>query len=106
MKRFIYLTCRKMLPVLVLTLGLQTVLAAPANTAIADPAGSARSLRLAASGVSLDEAVAMVRNRYGGKVIGADTVEEHGRTVHVIKLLSDKGRVRTVKVDAESGKIR
>jgi uncharacterized membrane protein YkoI len=95
-----------MLPVLALAMGLQTALAAPAITGTLDGSKDMRSVRLAAAGVSLDEAVAMVRNRYGGKVIGADTVEEHGRKVHVIKLLSDKGRVRTVKVDAESGKIR
>jgi len=94
------------LPVLVLTLGLQTALAAPVLTGTPGAPRLAATLRLAAAGMSLDEAVAMVRNRYGGKVIGADTVEERGRKVHVIKLLSDKGRVRTVKVDAESGKIR
>ena len=56
-------------------------------------------------GVSLDEAVSMVRKRYGGRVINADTRKDNGRRVHVIKILSDGGRVRTVKVDAQSGNV-
>ena len=61
---------------------------------------------LTASGISLDQAVAKVRSRYGGRVISAETRGRNGKRVHVIKVLSDEGRVRTVKVDAESGKIR
>ena len=56
--------------------------------------------------MSLDAAVAMVRERFGGKVISASTTDQGGRKVHVIKLLSDQGRVSTVKVDAQSGRIQ
>ncbi len=56
-------------------------------------------------GVSLDEAVEIVRKRYGGRVINASTRKDDGRKVHVIKILSDEGRVRTVRVDAQSGNL-
>ena len=55
--------------------------------------------------VSLDDAVEIVRKRYGGRVISASTRKDNGRKVHVIKILSDEGRVRTVRVDADSGKL-
>jgi len=61
---------------------------------------------MAKSEMSLDDAVAMVQARFGGKVISAGTTDQGGRKVHVIKLLSDQGRVTTVKVDAESGRIQ
>jgi len=55
--------------------------------------------------ISLDQAVAMVLGRYGGKVIRAETRTRNGRTIHSIKLLTDDGRVRTVQVDGETGQI-
>jgi uncharacterized membrane protein YkoI len=66
----------------------------------------ARPLVMAKAEMSLDAAVAMVRERFGGKVISASTTDQGGRKVHVIKLLSDQGRVTTVKVDAQSGRIQ
>ena len=65
-----------------------------------------RPIVMAKGEMSLDAAVAMVRERFGGKVISASTTEQGGRKVHVIKLLSDQGRVTTVKVDAQSGRIQ
>ena len=94
------------MPALALALGLLATLAAPAS-AVAQPEPRAPAMiRLAKGEMNLDQAVAMVRKRYGGKVISAETVSDGGKTTHVIKLLSDQGRVRTVRVDAESGKIR
>lgn len=55
--------------------------------------------------VSLDQAVARVLSRYGGKVISAETRSRNGRVVHRIKLLSEDGRVRTVQVDGQTGDI-
>jgi uncharacterized membrane protein YkoI len=58
-----------------------------------------------AGGVSLDQAIAMVQSRYGAKVMRANTVEEGGRTVHYIRLMStDSSRVWTVRVDAATGR--
>ena len=69
----------------------------PAPVSLAEPSGWARVLK---DGVSLDEAVSIVRKRYGGRVIN-----DNGRKVHVIKILSDEGRVREVRVDADSGNL-
>lgn len=56
--------------------------------------------------VSLDQAVAMVLRRYGGKVISAETrASRNGGVVHRIKLLTDDGRVRIVRVDGQTGRI-
>ncbi len=65
-----------------------------------------RPIVLAKSDMSLDAAVAMVRERFGGKVISATTTSRGGKKVHVIKVLSDEGRVRTVRVDAQTGRIQ
>lgn len=55
--------------------------------------------------VSLDQAVRMVRERSGGRVLRAETRRQNGRAVHRIRVLSDDGRVRTYAVDAETGRI-
>ena len=55
--------------------------------------------------VSLDQAVRMVRERSGGRVLRAETRRQNGRAVHRIRVLSDDGRVRTYVVDAETGRI-
>ncbi len=54
---------------------------------------------------TLDQAVDKVRARYGGKIIKASTRRQKGRPVHIIKILGDKGRVHTVRVDGISGQI-
>jgi uncharacterized membrane protein YkoI len=56
------------------------------------------------AGMSLDQAVAMVQAKYGAQVMRANTVQEDGRTVHYIRLMSaDRARVWTVRVDAATG---
>ncbi len=55
--------------------------------------------------ISLDQAANKVRRQYGGKVIGATTRRDDGRSVHYIKLLSQDGKVRTVRVDGRTGRI-
>ena len=54
--------------------------------------------------ISLDQAVARVRSRVDGEVISAKTRYNNGRPVHYIKVY-DRGRVRTFRVDARSGRI-
>jgi len=67
-----------------------------------DAAASNRAaLRLAQSKVSLDQAVAKVLRTFGGKLIKAET----RGNVHYVKVLMDNGRVRTVRVDGNSGRI-
>ncbi len=53
--------------------------------------------------VSVDEAARKVADDKNRRVLGAKTEVIEGREVHVIKTLSDKGRVENEKVDAETG---
>lgn len=54
--------------------------------------------------VSVDEAARNVNKDRRSRVLGAKTKIIEGREVHVIKTLSNKGRIRNRRVDAETGK--
>lgn len=72
--------------------------AAPAPSA---PAAAARDVSvLAADKVTLEDAVRRVRKQYGGRIISAETRGSGDGRVHVIKVLTDKGRVQTVRIRA------
>src|SRR5580765_5683863 len=58
------------------------------------------------SRISLDEAVAIVRGRYDGKVIRVETQGSDDHPVHEIRILSPEGRVYTVHVDGLTGRIQ
>jgi len=47
---------------------------------------------------SLDEAAREAARQYNAKVLSAQTVQEGDRRVHVIKLLTEDGVVRTVRI--------
>jgi uncharacterized membrane protein YkoI len=53
--------------------------------------------------ISLDQAVEMAQRQFRAKAVKAETVDNGGRRVHQIRLLSAEGKVWTVRVDAESG---
>jgi hypothetical protein len=57
-------------------------------------------------GISLNEAVSRAEAQYKARVVRTDVVDEDGRKVYVLKLLSENGRVFTVRVDANSGRMR
>ena len=59
--------------------------------------------RAFAGSLSLDEAVAQAEKRYNAKVVKAETKQEGGKTVYELRLLSDDGRVWTIRVDAATG---
>ena len=50
--------------------------------------------------VTLEEAVRRVRKQYGGRIISAETRGSGDRRTHVIKVLTDDGRVHTVRIRA------
>ena len=56
-------------------------------------------------GISLDQAIKMVESRYKARVVRAEARKGDGRTIYVLRLLNESGRVWTVRVDAESGQI-
>ncbi len=64
--------------------------------------GAGRFWPVGDRGVTLDEAVSGVRRR--GRVLSADTVQEDGRPVHRIRILTNEGRVRRLRVDGRTGR--
>ena len=61
---------------------------------------------VARDGISLDEAVSRAERQYRARVVRTDVQDEDGRKVYVLKLLSEDGRVITVRVDAQTGRSR
>lgn len=57
-------------------------------------------------GISLDEAVRQAEQQYRARVVRTDVQDEDGRKVYVLKLLSENGRVLTVRIDAATGRMR
>ena len=66
----------------------------------------ARAIAEPLDGISLNEAVSRAEAQYNARVVRTDVVDEDGRKVYVLKLLSENGRVFTVRVDANSGRMR
>jgi len=60
---------------------------------------------MAASSVSMDQAVKMAELRFKARVVRAETQHEGIRTIYILKLLNDAGHVWTVRVDATNGAI-
>jgi hypothetical protein len=85
---------------LVLGPGLPALATTPA---VQGPDAAGLPLLAQANGVSLDEAVAHVQRRTGGRVLSAETRMENGAAVHHIRVLTDNRRVRTIRVDAQTG---
>jgi len=55
--------------------------------------------------ISLEQAVKMAEQKYKARVVRAESQNEAGRTVYVLRLLNDSGRVWTVRVDAATGNL-
>ena len=47
---------------------------------------------------SLSEAVEQVRRQYNGRIVGAETRVSGGRETHIIKVLTNDGTVKTVRI--------
>lgn len=54
-------------------------------------------------GVSLAQATAMAQSRFQGRVVRAESVQMGDRVIHEIRILGEDGRVRTVRIDAQTG---
>ena len=50
------------------------------------------------NGVTLSQAVEQVRSQYNGRIVSAETQVNGKREVHVIKVLTQDGKVKTVRV--------
>ena len=53
----------------------------------------------------MDQAVSMAEHRYRARVVRAETQTQGDRTIYVLRMLDDAGRVFSVRVDAASGTI-
>ena len=97
----------RLLTMLCLTL-LNGVLMLSVGAAGAMPVqGTASPIQLVqANGVSLEQAVAQVQRRIGGRVLSAETRMEDGVPVHHVRVLMENQRVRTVRVDGQTGQWR
>jgi uncharacterized membrane protein YkoI len=73
--------------------------APPPEVPVLTPVAVAR----AASAISMDQAVKMAEQHFHARVVKAETERDNGRTVYVLRLLNDAGRVWTVRVDAANG---
>ena len=58
----------------------------------------------AREGLSLSEAVERARQAFPGRVLRAETQRKGDRREHVIRILNDEGRVRTLRYDADTGR--
>jgi len=52
---------------------------------------------------SLESAVSRARNQYQGRVISAETEKQNGQRTHNIRILTDDGRLRRLRVDPRTG---
>jgi uncharacterized membrane protein YkoI len=58
---------------------------------------------LADGRISIQQAVKMAEEKFKARVVRAESQDEGGKTVYVLRLLNDSGRVWTVRVDAATG---
>lgn len=55
--------------------------------------------------LSLAQAVRLAQHRFRARVVRAETKTQGDRTIYVLRMLDDTGRVFAVRVDAASGTI-
>lgn len=61
----------------------------------------AATLVASAWAITLAEAARQVAERYDARVVSAHTIERDGRRIHVIRIVTGDGVVRTVRVPAD-----
>jgi uncharacterized membrane protein YkoI len=54
--------------------------------------------------MSLDQAVEEALGRFPGRVLSAETQRQGGRESYKIRILTDDGRVKRLRIDPESGR--
>jgi len=89
---------------------LAALFAVAAGEAVAGPASvivAPTAHRIAAEGITMDDAIRKVRETYGDvTILKAEASGSNGREVYRIKFLTESGRVKTVTVDAATGEFR
>lgn len=64
------------------------------------PAHAQRHAQAGKPYVSPDEAAARVQRQHGGRILAVETLQRNGQTFYRIKLLTRKGVVRVIRVNA------
>ncbi|MCB1844930.1 MAG: PepSY domain-containing protein [Halioglobus sp.] len=94
---------RHMLPIILLGIGLLPGISNAAASVSDTDTYAVLGLQLAQNdGPSLSEAVEQVRRQYQGRIVSAETQLRGNREVHIIKVLTDDGKVKTVRVPGRS----
>lgn len=55
--------------------------------------------------ITKQQAISVVKDNYGGKVLKIDLVESPKASFYKVKLLTNQGRVKQVRIDSRTGKI-
>lgn len=55
--------------------------------------------------IDRDTAAALVRSATGGRILGIRPARINGKTVYKVKVLLQGGRIRIVRVDAQTGRL-
>jgi len=55
--------------------------------------------------LTLDQAIEMAEKRFHARVVRAGVEESNGQRIYVLRLVSEQGRVWTVRVDAQTGSV-
>jgi uncharacterized membrane protein YkoI len=93
-----------LLAALVSAVGAGAAAAQPRPTLLqADMPVTAFAAQRGGGGISLSQATAMAQSRYQGRVVRAEPVAMGERVVYEIRILGNDGRVRTVRIDAQTG---
>ena len=69
------------------------------------PGLSSVPIMLASGSMSMDQAVKMAEQRFKARVVRAESQQSGSRTIYVLRMLNESGRVWTVRVDASSGTV-
>ena len=67
--------------------------------------GPARDVPPAYAAVSRDDAVSLAQRHSGGRVLSVDRAEAGGRAVWRVKVVTPRGDVRIILIDAVSGQV-
>ena len=73
-------------------------IAAQRAATIADQSPPPALSAMQSNGVTLSQAVEQVRRQYNGRILSAETQVSGDRETHVIKVLTEDGTVKTVRV--------
>ncbi len=65
------------------------------------PLNQQRMVLAQGGGESLNSAVSRIRKQTGGRVLSAETREENGQQVHYIRVLTQNGKVKNIRIVAQ-----